>query len=525
MSSQFLQKFAFILLAVAVFTALGCAGEPQPVDLKAVWQAGEVSRYDIVIDDGSVVGAAAWEMKREDEHWVMSRLDEHGKTSGEMVLDDNLRPIRGWREQGGLRAEAVYKPEEVLITKVGADGKKKNETLARPEGAMDNEQGLQTFRSLPFAAGFKASYTNISAAGGSIPFSVVVVGEESVSVPAGSFETWHANLEFGAVRHQVWYGKQAPHLLVKYKNPTAGKTFVLRSWREKKDGPDHGTVEVSPIPAPGSQPISWTFAAIMGLVQLPLMSLFPIVLGFFLVRKLKVSWKLWVAGAVAFIASQVVHLPLNWAIGLMGAPRGAGLLPLPYMAVVAGLSAGVCEEVARYVALSVVLRKIRHSWNEAVQFGAGHGGIEAMILGALVGINLVVMIVLKSYPNSLGLEGEALNQTLAASDAFWRGAWHAPLAGGVERVVAIGAHIGMSVLVMRAIACRKLAYLFAAILAHTVLDAVAVLSAARLGIWPTELLVAVCAAVLLAIAFGLRKASWPENGLDEALEQAKAINR
>lgn len=519
MSRLPLRPLLLVVLSFVLLSLVGCGPEPDAVELDPTWKPGEVSRYTIVADDGTVVGAAAWEVQRKDDQWVLVHSDGKGNTTGEMVLDDKLRPVRGWRVKGGLRAETVYKPEEVVVTRVGEDGEKKIETMVRPEGAVDNEQGLQSFRFLPFEPGFSTTFQNVSAAGGAVPFTVEVVGEQSVEVPAGQFDTWHGKLSFGSIQHEVWYGKHEPHYLVKYRNPTVGKTFQLRSYREAEGAPDQGQVAPPPAAEPGSQPISWSLVAVMGLLQVPLMSLLPIVLGLIFSRKLKVGWKLWAAGAAAFIASQVVHLPLNWAIGLLGPPRGAGLLPLPFMAVVAGLSAGVCEEVARYVALGVVLRKIRHSWNEALQFGAGHGGVESMILGALVGINVVAMVVIEYSPGSLGLEGEVLSQTLAASDSFWRTPWHASLAGGIERVFAITAHIGMSVMVMRAIATRKLAWLFAAIGAHAVLDAVAVVSSARLGIWWTEALIAAMALAFLALTLRLRKAPWPEGPIEPSNQQ------
>lgn len=508
-------SFAFRVVVVVALLILGCTPESQPVDLTPVWSHGEVTRYDILSKDGTVVGAKAWEVRREEPGWTLVNLDEHGAVKGEMVMDEGLRPVRGWSQKGGLRADTVYLPEGVVIKRTDAKGKPSEATFPNVEGTLDNEQGLQTFRSLPLGPGFRTTYTNLSAAGGTIPFTIEVAAEERLIVPAGQFDTYRVNLDFGASRHEAWYGQEPPHLLVKYDNPNAGVTFVLRSWRQGEGKPDHGQVAPPPVDEPGREPISPSLVAIVGIVQLPLMSLLPVVLGIFLVRKLKVSGKLLFAGAVAFIASQVVHLPLNWAIGLLGPPRGVGLLPLPYMAIIAGATAGVCEEVARYVALGVALRKIRHSWTEAVVFGAGHGGVEAMILGALVAINLGAMILLQVRPGLLGLEGETLTQVMKASDTFWRTPWHAPVAGGLERVFAMSAHIGMSVLVMRAIATRKLAYLFAAILAHTVLNAVAVVAAARLSIFWTEVLIALGAACLLGVAFVLRKARWPERPLQE----------
>lgn len=511
MTSRLSRLAACVVLMVLVALPLACAPNPQPVDFEAPWQDGEVTRYNITTTDGTLVGAATWSVRHQENRWVLVQHNAVGEVEGEMVVDEKLRPVTGWRKQGGLRADTTYSPHDISIVKTPEDGAKTTETIPRPEGALDNEQTLQTFRALPFAPGMEVAFANISAAGGVIPFTVNLAGEEQVEVPAGNFDTWHLHVHFASIRHEAWYSKHAPHVLVRYRNPTAGKTFELRSWRASEAAENRGTVDPPPVPPMGSVPLSWSLAAVMGLLQVPLMIGLPLALGLVLKRKLKVGWKLWMAGAVAFVASQVVHLPLNWAIGLLGAPRGAGLLPLPWMALVAGLSAGVCEEVARYVALGVVLRKIRHSWDEAIQYGAGHGGVESIILGGFVGVNLVAMIVLELQPTALGLQGEALAQTLAASDSFWRTPWPMSVAGGLERVFAIASHIGMSVLVMRAIACRKTTYLFAAILAHAALDAAAVMSAARLGTWPTEGIVAGFAVGLLALTLALRKARWPEN--------------
>jgi uncharacterized membrane protein YhfC len=40
------------------------------------------------------------------------------------------------------------------------------------------------------------------------------------------------------------------------------------------------------------------------------MILLPILAGFYLARKFKLSWNLFVAGGLTFIASQVLHVPL-----------------------------------------------------------------------------------------------------------------------------------------------------------------------------------------------------------------------
>src|SRR5262249_45823734 len=94
------------------------------------------------------------------------------------------------------------------------------------------------------------------------------------------------------------------------------------------------------------------------------MLVFPLAVGRFVARRFGVPWSLWAYGALTFVASQVVHLPLNWATGLLGKPpRGLGLMPLPLLALVAGLSAGLCEELTRYVALCCApVRRQARSW-------------------------------------------------------------------------------------------------------------------------------------------------------------------
>jgi uncharacterized membrane protein YhfC len=209
---------------------------------------------------------------------------------------------------------------------------------------------------------------------------------------------------------------------------------------------------------------------------------FPVGLWLALRRRPGVTWGLIGAGVLAFVASQVVHLPLNWALGLLGGARGVALWPLPLMALVAGLSAGICEEGARYLVLRYWQREAR-SWAQAVGFGAGHGGIEALLLGLLVAVNCAAMVGLRGMDlGALGLSGEVLEQAQAQVEAFWTIPWYLPLLGGLERVLAIVIQIALSILVVRALAHRNAGWLLVAIGAHTLVDGVVVVLAG-LG-WP-----------------------------------------
>jgi uncharacterized membrane protein YhfC len=225
---------------------------------------------------------------------------------------------------------------------------------------------------------------------------------------------------------------------------------------------------------------------------------FPVALWLLLRRRLGVTWGLIGAGVLTFIVSQVVHLPLNWALGLLGGGRGVALWPLPLMALVVGLSAGLCEEVARYLVLRFWRREAR-SWGQGVAFGAGHGGFEAVILGLLVVVNFVAMAAQRGMDlETLGLSGEILEQAQAQIEAYWSIPWYLPLLGGLERVFAMTIQIALSLLVMRALTHRHLGWLLAAIAAHALVDGV-VVTLAGVG-WPA---LAIEGVVLLFALAGL----------------------
>lgn len=244
---------------------------------------------------------------------------------------------------------------------------------------------------------------------------------------------------------------------------------------------------------------------VVAAVQLPLMVVFPIVIGLMLRRRYGVGWRIFLFGGATFVASQVVHLPLNYALGLISGEWGVALWPLLPMALVAGLSAGVCEQAARWVVLRFVLPGVR-GWRHALQFGAGHGGVEAIILGLLVMASVVQMVfVQQSGIEALGLGSEKAAQALQMLQAFWGMPLYAPVLGGLERVFTVAFHVAMAVLVMRAVVHCRAVYWMAAVVAHTVYDGWAVWAMRTLGLAWTELGLAVAAAAGVWLIVRLRE--------------------
>ena len=235
----------------------------------------------------------------------------------------------------------------------------------------------------------------------------------------------------------------------------------------------------------------------------------PLLLGLYLARRLGTAWGLFGAGMATFILSQVVHLPLLWGLTTLFQnkvlPAPPGPWRLVFNAVVLGLAAGLCEELARYLVLRYWLKSAR-TWRQALMFGAGHGAVEAIILGGVVLVAFINMVAVRSADvKTLGLS--PAQQMLAAQQiaAYWSAAWPGTLLGAVERVFAVCIHLSAAVLVMQAFTRRNRLWLGAAILWHAGVDGVTVLaSGAGVGAYPLEAAVGALAVLGLVMVFALR---------------------
>ncbi len=256
-----------------------------------------------------------------------------------------------------------------------------------------------------------------------------------------------------------------------------------------------------------------------------LMIVFPIALGILISRKLKVGWRLWGIGAATFIASQIGHIPFNaW----LTAAFKQGWLPAPaqeytliFNALVLGLSSGIWEETARYVTYRWWAKDAR-TWRQGLMLGAGHGGIEAIILGGLVLPSFVNMAAMRTV-NLQGLvPADQLELASQQIQAYWSLPWYASLLGAVERVFALLLHLSASLLVLQVFVRRQIRWLWFAMGWHTLINGLAVYASARWGTYLTEGILGITALVSLSIIFTLRPA---EETSDETLPAPVEIPR
>lgn len=239
-----------------------------------------------------------------------------------------------------------------------------------------------------------------------------------------------------------------------------------------------------------------------------LMIFMPLGLGHQLQKRLRPGWGLFGMGAATFVVSQVGHLPFNWLLGRVGIlPDGVSTTArLVTTAVILGLSAGLFEESARYLTYRFWAKEAR-SWGQGLMLGAGHGGIEAMLLGLLGLLNFAVLLLadrgLFALPQAqMPLVHEQAALLLATP-------WYMALLGAVERLWAICFHLAASLLVMQVFVRRQWVWLPLAIGWHTLLNATAVFVSQSWGAVATEVALGVLAAMSVWIIFRLRTAVVP----------------
>ena len=145
-----------------------------------------------------------------------------------------------------------------------------------------------------------------------------------------------------------------------------------------------------------------------------------------------------------------------------------------------GIMAGLFEETGRFLAFKTVLKKRQDKNINALMYGAGHGGFEAVALLGITSLNNVIWSFMINSGNTAALTGavtgDALAQVEAAIQALITTPSYMFLLGGIERISAIILHIALSVLVWFAAKTKGAGYLYpVAILIHFAVDAMTVI--------------------------------------------------
>jgi uncharacterized membrane protein YhfC len=253
------------------------------------------------------------------------------------------------------------------------------------------------------------------------------------------------------------------------------------------------------------------------------MILLPVVLAFYLTRKFSLPWKLVLAGAVTFVAAQVLHIPFVYGLtalfnnGVLSIPENWSAL---FNAIVLGLLAGIFEETARWILFKFSLKNVK-TWAEGILVGVGHGGVEASLLGILALISVVSMIAMRNADiSAFGVPPEQMDLARQQVEEFWSTPVYLAFLGLIERAFAISLHLSLSVMVLYSVVYKKPVWFWIALLWHAIVDALAVYFLPIIGALGIEAVIGVCAMISLAILFWLRSMFVAEEPGDLIVEAA-----
>lgn len=230
------------------------------------------------------------------------------------------------------------------------------------------------------------------------------------------------------------------------------------------------------------------------------MILLPIFAGFYFSKRFNLSWKLFLAGGLTFIASQVLHIPL--VLALTSTFQSWGVIAY---ALILGLLAGLFEETARYILFKFFLKK-NHTWNEGNYVGIGHGGTEAILLGILAALAFANMLVYRNIDLATipSIPPEQLELAKQQVDAYWSAPPYLAVLGFVERIFTMCLHVALSVIVMYGLLSKKQFWFWLAVLWHTFVDASAVYLGQQISVIAVEGVIGIFAILSVGIVFWMK---------------------
>ncbi|MCB9134579.1 MAG: YhfC family intramembrane metalloprotease [Anaerolineales bacterium] len=200
-------------------------------------------------------------------------------------------------------------------------------------------------------------------------------------------------------------------------------------------------------------------------------------------------WLLFSLGTLTFILSQAVHLPLNhWLTTINFLPTPADTtFPLWRSALTLGLTAGLCEELARAGGYAL-LQRWKPTWlrfQDGVMLGLGHGGFEAIVFGGILTAASIsaLLPLIGTDLTTLGLSPAQIATLQLQLNSLTAAPWNAGLPL-LERLIAMTGHVVFSLLVWQAFARNQVRrdwfWILIAVLYHALLDFVAVIGVTKM---------------------------------------------
>ena len=177
-------------------------------------------------------------------------------------------------------------------------------------------------------------------------------------------------------------------------------------------------------------------------------------------------------------------------------------------AVYGGLMAAVFEECGRWIAYRTVLKSRMDKDANALMYGVGHGGCEAIMIVGFMMLNYITIAIMMNKGTINDTLSQLDSSTLAKMNLAMQTLSTTPsyvfLLSGIERISAMMAQVSLSVLVWFAVKYKHKKYFFLALLFHFIMDAGTVLLRSQIeSIILVELFIFVVAAIIVFVAYNV----------------------
>lgn len=239
-----------------------------------------------------------------------------------------------------------------------------------------------------------------------------------------------------------------------------------------------------------------------------LIFLFPLGLAVYMYKKEGISLKAILVGAAVFILFQIlIRIPLLNVLNTQPWFQGLAANIFFSAMVVGGLSAGISEEIGRYLGFRFFLKN-ELSWKNGIAYGIGHGGIEAILLMGTTYINNAVLSLMINNGAFDRVIAPELDSELAAAikTQLIETSPFLFLVGGLDRVFAITIQIALSLVVLYAVVKRKFSFVIYAILLHALVNSIPVILMQQgFNVWAAEIYLFILAAIALFFIIRSRK--------------------
>ena len=232
----------------------------------------------------------------------------------------------------------------------------------------------------------------------------------------------------------------------------------------------------------------WIFL-LAGIIEFML----PVGIALYVRKKFSVPWMVFFIGAFMFLLS-LIRIPLNMLAQNTLDKYFFGTALIVAVALVLSLTAGLFEEGCRYLGYRYIFRPDSRDWQHGLMYGAGHGGVEAILL--VSSSHILIALMLLFAPAFLPPASAAEISSMPA---------YMPLVATLERVFALCVQIGLSIVVLQCFVRNSRKYLVAAVGFHAALDFFVVIAVQK-SVFLAEAIAFIFAVIALYFIWRFREA-------------------